>query len=266
MKIKILLTICFLVFSLMSYAQASGGQIRRPAKRQSNNTTSTTVTPSRNTTKTYTVKEQYEIGSAYYDKGNYQEAIKWYTKAAENGYTDAQSELGFMYLNGEGVDVNKTEAVKWLSLAGEKGDVLAQQALGDLYRNGDGVSKSESEAQRWYKEAAPRFYQLSKDMMKAGNKQCVDFFLTVVDMNVLPYSVWSLFHLGAIYYNGEGGQRTDFSKAYEYFKSSADRGNKPAKYYLGLCYEYGRGVPKDMIKAKEYYKSSGYDSVPSRDF
>lgn len=266
MKQRLLTLFCCLSFALMASSQASGGQITRPGKRQSGDPTSSTITPSRSTTRTYTVKEQYEKGSSYYDKGNYQEAIKWYTKAAKNGYTDAQSELGFMYLNGEGTPVNKTEAVKWLKLAGEKGDAMAQHALGYLYKNGDGVYKSESEANKWFKLAAPRFYQLSKDMMKLGNKQCVDFFHTVIDMNVTPYSVWSLFHLGAIYYYGDGGQSTDFSKAYEFFRSAVEKGNQPAMYYLGLCYEYGRGVPKDMIKAKDYYKKSGYEHVPSRDF
>ena len=112
---KYLLFILLLVFPFWAMAQAVGGQIRRPIKRQSSNTTSSNVISPRNTSKTYTVKEQYEMGSSYYDKGNYQEAIKWYTKAAENGYPDAQSELGFMYLNGEGTPVNKTESVKWLN-------------------------------------------------------------------------------------------------------------------------------------------------------
>ena len=99
---KFFLFIVLVAFPLLAMAQASGGQISRPTKRQSSQPTRSIVTQSRNTTRTYTVKEQYEMGSSYYDKGNYQEAIKWYTKAAENGYPDAQSELGFMYLGKRG--------------------------------------------------------------------------------------------------------------------------------------------------------------------
>lgn len=266
MKFKLLTLLCYLSFTLMASAQASGGQIKRPGKGLSSNPTSATIATSHSSTRSYTIKELYEKGSLYYHKGNYQEAIKWYTKAAEKGYTVAQSELGFIYLNGEGVPVNKAEAVKWLKLAGEKGETMAQYTLGCLYKKGDGVYKSESEANKWFKLAAPRFYQLSKDLMEVGNKQCIDFFYTVIDMNVVPYRTCSLFHLGAIYYYGDGGQTIDFSKAYKFFKSAADEGNCPAKYYLGLCYEYGRGVPKDITKAIEYYKKSGYTSLPSRDF
>lgn len=263
MKFKLMMIICCLSFSLVASAQASGGQIRRITPKRSSNASSKNSSPK---VKTYTVKEQYEMGSSYYDKGNYQEAIKWYTRAAENGYLDAQSELGFMYLNGEGTVVNKIEAVKWLKMAGEKGDALAQQTLGYLYKNGDGVPRDEKEAQKWFKEAAPKYYNYAKELMKSGNPQCVNFFSTVVEMNVFPYYIWSQFHLGTIYYYGNSGQTTDYSRAYKYFKDAAEKGNRQALYYVGLCYEYGRGVPKNMSKAKEYYSESCYTSVPSSDF
>ena len=34
------------------------------------------------------------------------EAVKWYRKAARQGYADAQSNPGFMYEKGRGVHVN----------------------------------------------------------------------------------------------------------------------------------------------------------------
>ena len=263
-----MMIICCLSFSLMASAQASGGQIRRVTPKKADNVTNRTVSSKKASpqVKTYTVKEQYEMGSSYYDKGNYQEAIKWYTKAAENGNSDAQSELGFMYMNGEGVPVNKSEGARWLIKAGQNGDAMAQRALGYMYKNGDGVYKSESESKKWFKEAAPKFYDLSKKLMKSVNKQCVNFFEEVADMGILPYNVWSMFHLGAIFYYGEGGYNIDYAKSFRYFKQAADKGNRQALYYVGLCYEYGRGVPKNMSKAKEYYSESCYTSVPSSDF
>ena len=47
---------------------------------------------------------------------DYGEAVKWYTKAAEQGYADAQNQLGYCYEFGEGVDTNHKKAVEWLSL------------------------------------------------------------------------------------------------------------------------------------------------------
>ena len=57
-----------------------------------------------------------------YDNGegvpeNDKTAVKWLTKAAEQGYVDAQYNLGLMYDNGEGVPENDKTAVKWYTLA-----------------------------------------------------------------------------------------------------------------------------------------------------
>ena len=44
---------------------------------------------------------------------NYAEAVKWYRKAAEQGYAEAQFNLGVMYETGEGVAQDYAEALKW---------------------------------------------------------------------------------------------------------------------------------------------------------
>lgn len=252
------------------YSQASGGQIIRPSKNtsfQSKRTNSKPrILPNKNK-KTYTPEEMYQIGSSLYEQKNYQEALKWYKKAAEGGLIDAQSELGFMYLKGEGVTVNKTEAIRWLSNAGQSGDVMAQYTLGYMYKNGDGIPRDDTAAKNWYSKAAPKFYEASRQMMKTNDPQCLNFFATIIDMDIVPYNIWSMFHIGAMFYYGEGGQSIDFSTAYKFFKLAADKGNnKIALYYLGLCYEYGRGVSKDLSIAREYYRRSGFSSLPSRDF
>ena len=57
-----------------------------------------------------------------YDNGygvpeSHKTAVKWYTKAAEQGDANAQYNLGVMYDNGEGVPENDKTAVKWYTLA-----------------------------------------------------------------------------------------------------------------------------------------------------
>ena len=44
---------------------------------------------------------------------NYSQAIKWYTRAAKQGYIRAQYNLGLMYENGEGVVRNMHVAIEW---------------------------------------------------------------------------------------------------------------------------------------------------------
>jgi TPR repeat protein len=54
------------------------------------------------------------------------EAVKWYRKAAEQGFAQAQSNLGVCYVNGEGVTKDYVEAYKWLSLASAQGNENAK--------------------------------------------------------------------------------------------------------------------------------------------
>ena len=54
------------------------------------------------------------------------EAVKWYRKAAEQGHSDAQNNLGACYDEGDGVAVDKAEAVKWYRKAAEQGHSDAQ--------------------------------------------------------------------------------------------------------------------------------------------
>ena len=88
---------------------------------------------------------QYNLGYMYYNgEGvvqDYKEAVKWYRKAAEQGDADAQYNLGGMYKNGQGVVQNYKEAVKWTRKSAEQGDSYAQYNLGNMYYKGKGVPK-----------------------------------------------------------------------------------------------------------------------------
>ena len=49
--------------------------------------------------------------------GDFKTALAEWTPLAEQGYVDAQYNLGLMYDNGEGVPENDKTAVKWYTLA-----------------------------------------------------------------------------------------------------------------------------------------------------
>ena len=63
---------------------------------------------------------------------NYTEAVKWYQKAADQGDAVAQSFLGFMYEDGQGMPKNLSEAKKWYQKAADQGDPYAANALREL--------------------------------------------------------------------------------------------------------------------------------------
>lgn len=88
------------------------------------------------------VAAQAELGSTLYFKDkNYKEAFMWTKKAADGGSAKAASELGLMYLNGEGVAQNDHEAARWFQAAIDRGEKSANIYLSSLYFEGKGVRK-----------------------------------------------------------------------------------------------------------------------------
>ena len=85
---------------------------------------------------------------------NYDEAVKWYEKAAWQGHVMAQYTLGNMYAKGEGVKKDLATAARWFTSAANQGNADAQYALGVMYLNGDGVTRDEAYALDWIKKAA----------------------------------------------------------------------------------------------------------------
>ena len=83
------------------------------------------------------------IGKAM-DEGDYEtdeekingemgEAYKWYRKAAEQGYAEAQYTIGTFYENGTWVEQDYTEAMEWYSKAMAQGNESASTAWSNLF-------------------------------------------------------------------------------------------------------------------------------------
>lgn len=90
---------------------------------------------------------------------DYNEAVKWHGRAAQQGYAKAQSCLGYAYWTGrgisqdagdEGVEHHYGEAVWWWRKAAEQGYAIAQVNLGHCYYNGQGVHRDYVLAYKWY--------------------------------------------------------------------------------------------------------------------
>ncbi|SRR6266568_4602369 len=105
------------------------------------------------------VSAQCSLGS-YYATGelscprNLKEAAKWYGRAANAGNPDAQYELGFMLLLGDGVEKDTTKAVCLIEEAAKQRHEDAVRLLVDVYRKGSyGVVRSAELADYWARRA-----------------------------------------------------------------------------------------------------------------
>ena len=61
--------------------------------------------------------QTFDAAVEAYERGDYATALAGFRNYAEQGNTIAQSNLGFMYANGEGVPKDDAEAVRWYRLA-----------------------------------------------------------------------------------------------------------------------------------------------------
>jgi len=68
---------------------------------------------------------------------------------AESGDPGAQYELGARYHNGDGVPQSDPEAVKWFTRAAEQGHIVSQAMLGYFYWVGQGVPRDINKAYFW---------------------------------------------------------------------------------------------------------------------
>lgn len=105
------------------------------------------------------VKAQYILGNMYHEEGggvpqDYQKALKWYKKAAEQGHTSAQIKLGDIYYKGQGVSQDYKKGLKWYKKAAQQGNASAQYNLALKYETGEGVTQHYKKALKWYKKAA----------------------------------------------------------------------------------------------------------------
>jgi TPR repeat protein len=88
-----------------------------------------------------------------YRGGDYKTAFQLIKPEAEKGDAVAQFILGYMYDEGKGVPKDYDEAVKWYSRAAKQGNKEARHNLG-LMGDQDQVSKDRAEKEKWHRGAA----------------------------------------------------------------------------------------------------------------
>jgi hypothetical protein len=98
---------------------------------------------------------QLQLGKRYYEEEgrghppDYDEALKWFHLAADQGNAEAQARIGMMYHFGKGVPRDDAEAARWYLLAANGGYAWAQLQLFNMYQEGRGVPRDQHEARKW---------------------------------------------------------------------------------------------------------------------
>ena len=172
-------------------------------------------------------------------------AAEWFRKSADQGCAVACYELAVCYENGEGVERDLDAAETWYQKALDGGiQPDAQEALDRIGRLKE-ESTPDAEAVALYKQAIELFDQQGRDVECAG---------LLRQSGELGY-VWAQLFYGRFLCKGIG-TALDPAEAVEWFRKAADQDCPAAFYELGVCYENGEGVTRDLDAALEWYRKA----------
>ena len=264
------------------------------------------------------------IADDYYSAEDNAKAMEYYLKAADKGNGGAMHLIAKIYFLGLGVSKDINAAKQWLQKAGEAGAssaykdlaVIAQNEndytkameyylkaadmgngeamcrIGLLYDSGKGVTKNIDTANQWYLKAGEAglsygYYNLANNYNSAEEyTKAMEYYLKAADMG----NGEAMCQIGLLYNLGKGvaknidtanqwylkaGEAGDsdgyyclaencrsLSQAIEYYRKAADMGNAKAMIEIGMSYEYGRGVTKNVDTANQWYLKAGEAGDP----
>ena len=167
---------------------------------------------------------QHTLGEACFQKKDYAGACLKFEKAAEIGNAHAQYMLGQLHEKGLGVKEDYRAASVFYHMAAENGNADAQFRLGEWCKLGMGGMEEKNEtARKWYAMAADQGHAEAATM------------------------------LGWMFFLSNDSKDGEISKqlAYKWFKSASS--NSEAQFGLGLMYQYGVVVGKNLEIAREWY-------------
>lgn len=96
---------------------------------------------------------------AWHHTLDYEAAVKWYKRAAEQGHASAQYNLGEMYFKGQGVTQDYTRAYMWWEIAASQGDENA-------------VKKSEKTQELLIPSKLEKVQLLARECVASNYKNC----------------------------------------------------------------------------------------------
>ena len=199
----------------------------------------------------------YGIGIEHYNKEEYSESVKWFKKAAEQGYALALNILGDCYLYARGVIQDYNEAFRLYKEAAEQGNAEAQYNLGKCFEESIGVKQDYANAVKWYKKAAEQgcscakevLFRLDEEKRKAEEKRRQE--AEEIERRKIQEDAEVHYNKGLEYYN-----KKEYSESVKWFKKAAEQGNAKAQFKLGYCYQYEKGVIEDINEAVKWYNKA----------
>ncbi len=184
--------------------------------------------------------ELYNYGVNAYEKGKYEDAVRFYTIAAECGHRGAQCNLGYCYQQGQGCEKNDRLAVRYYQKAADQESGIAELNLAFCYLRGEG--------------GLPYSYKKANDYLHRALRHGVAQAQEVLDENKerRKRKIAQKIYAASAAMLARGAENA--GEALRFRRIAAQLGNPRAMCALACHYEFGFGVPMDEDAALAWFE------------
>lgn len=165
------------------------------------------------------------LGTENMRDGDHTAAFSYFQKAADRGYSKAQYNVGLCHEHGRGTPRDLSKAALYYQLAAGQGHSLAQYRYARWLLQDPGSS--------WDPERQ-RAVSMLKRAADSGLREAQAFLGVLFTKE--PY--------------------LDEQRAVKYLWLAASNGDSQSRYHLGICYEKGLGVQRNLGEAVRCYQQS----------
>ena len=175
---------------------------------------------------------------------------------AMNGDIEAKYQLARRYFYGNDVERDYDQAQMWYGLAAAAGHSFAKYELGKMYLYGIGIEKNQELGTEYCLDAYWNFRaSVEKSYGFDVGRSVDDGTAEKEGFTGIKAAAYLMYTLGRMEYAGEGMPR-DYSKAYQWFRLSADGGHVHSNYRLAKMYYAGEGIRQDYAMAESYFRTA----------
>lgn len=214
---------------------------------------------------------QYRIGkmcaAGLGTEQNYEQAARWLTLAADEGYKYAEYSLGGLYHRGNGVEQNLETAFALYTRSADQGFPYASFEAGKMLRDGTGCAKDTAAADQRFAEAFHGFVSLENqsrdDKLQyrlgwmlangVGTEQDIPRAKAYLEKPAAVGNPFACYQLAKLILSDEQAPLDEVERALAFLRQAVESENPHAAYFLGRLYETGRHVPTNEAEAVRLY-------------
>ena len=211
----------------------------------------------------------YTEALLYFDNQQYPQAFAEFKPLADRGSDRAQYYIGYMYINGYGVDRDEALGLKYIQKSVDEGFEKAEALMGYFLSEGIYVPQNKTKGFKLYQKAAEKgdddallnlgvAYYLG-DVVDQDIEKSIEY-LSKVNKVTKPIAAR---YLGDVYLSH--GNKDTAKKALDSYRIAAANGDLPSFHFYAAAQQEGRVGDPNMDEAVKYYTYAASQSyAPSQ--